>query len=82
MTVEQIEFIDHFTKRGVMYPRRLYESPFPDIANQGVSGLFPGANVKALIEVLVACARKRGTENEGYFACLGSSPMIFYPQYQ
>ena len=39
-----IEFVnlvvDHLTERGVMDPRRLYESPFTDMDDQGVSGVF------------------------------------------
>jgi type I restriction enzyme, R subunit len=53
MTASQIEFIDliidHLTERGIMDPRRLYESPFTDIDDQGVSGLFPAADVKGLV---------------------------------
>lgn len=56
LTANQIEFIDlivdHLTERGAMDPRRLYESPFTDLDDQGVSGLFPSADVKALIQVL------------------------------
>lgn len=56
LTANQIEFIDlvidHLTERGVMDPRRLYESPFTDIDDQGVSGVFPAADVKALVQLL------------------------------
>lgn len=56
MTANQIEFIDliidHLTERGVMDPRRLYESPFTDIDDQGVSGVFPVADAKALVQLL------------------------------
>jgi len=56
MTANQIEFIDliidHLTDRGVMDPRWLYESPFTDIDDQGVSGLFPAADVQALVQLL------------------------------
>src|SRR5690606_22831679 len=52
----QIEFInliiDHLTERGAMEPRRLYESPFTDFDDQGVSGVFPQADVQSIIQVL------------------------------
>jgi len=35
-----------------MDPRRLYECPFTDLDDQGVSGVFPAADVKVLIQVL------------------------------
>ena len=56
LTVNQIEFIDlvidHLTERGVIDPRRLYESPFTDIDDQGVSGVFELSDVKQLVEVI------------------------------
>jgi len=33
-------------------PRVLYESPFTDIDDQGVSGVFEGADVKQLVGLL------------------------------
>jgi type I restriction enzyme R subunit len=52
----QIEFInliiDHLTERGAMDPRRLYESPFTDLADQGVSGIFQQADVQKIVGVL------------------------------
>lgn len=52
----QIEFInlivDHLTERGAMDPRRLYESPFTDFDDQGVSGVFPQADVHLIVQVL------------------------------
>ncbi len=52
----QIEFInlivDHLTERGAMDPRRLYESPFTDFDDQGVSGVFPQADVLKIVKVL------------------------------
>jgi type I restriction enzyme R subunit len=52
----QIEFInliiDHLTERGAMDPRRLYESPFTDLDDQGVSGIFPQTDVQRIVEVL------------------------------
>ena len=55
LSANQIEFIDlvidHLTERGVMDPRRLYESPFTDLDDQGVSGVFPRADVKAVVGI-------------------------------
>lgn len=52
----QIEFInliiDHLTERGAMDPRRLYESPFTDFDDQGVSGVFSPADVQHIVRVL------------------------------
>lgn len=56
LTANQIEFIDlvidHLTERGVLDPRRLYESPFTDIDDQGVSGVFELGDVKELVKVI------------------------------
>jgi len=56
LTANQIEFVDlivdHLTERGVMDPRRLYESPFTDLDDQGVSGVFAPAEVKSLVDAL------------------------------
>jgi len=56
LTPNQIEFmdliIDYVTDRGVMDPRRLYESPFTDLDDQGISGVFPAGDVKALVQLL------------------------------
>lgn len=58
LTANQIEFIhliiDHLTERGAVDPRRLYESPFTDIDDQGVGGVFPAVDVKMLVQVLDA----------------------------
>ena len=58
----QIEFInliiDHLTERGAMDPRRLYESPFTDFDDQGVSGVFPQADVVRIVQVLNDVRRK------------------------
>lgn len=52
----QIEFInlivDHLTENGAMEPKRLYESPFTDLDDQGVGGLFPQAEVLQIVGVL------------------------------
>jgi len=55
-SANQIEFInlivDYLTERGAMDPRRLYESPFTDFDDQGVSGVFPQADVLRIVKVL------------------------------
>lgn len=56
LTANQIEFIgliiDYLTERGAMDPRRLYESPFTDLDDQGVAGLFSMDDARVLIGVL------------------------------
>ena len=56
LTANQIEFInliiDHLTERGLMDPRRLYESPFTDFDDQGVTGVFSLEDAKLLVQVL------------------------------
>lgn len=57
LTGNQIEFInliiDHLTEAGAMDPSRLYESPFTDFDDQGVSGVFPiQADVQSIVAVL------------------------------
>ena len=53
---EFIEFInliiDHLTERGFMDPRRLYESPFTHLDDQGVGGVFPQLDVQRIVGVL------------------------------
>lgn len=55
-TANQIEFIDliidHLTERGVMDPRRLYESPFTDFDDQGVNGVFELGDVKEIVKLI------------------------------
>lgn len=56
LTANQIQFvdliIDHLTSQGVMDPRRLYESPFTDIDDHGVSGLFDDDEVIEIVRIL------------------------------
>ncbi|MFY7778815.1 MAG: DEAD/DEAH box helicase family protein, partial [Elstera sp.] len=56
LNANQIEFvnliIEHLTERGAMDPRRLYESPFTDFDDQGVSGLFPDADVQQIVALI------------------------------
>jgi type I restriction enzyme R subunit len=41
-----------------MDPRRLYESPFTDVDDQGVSGVFTPTEVKILVETLAQVRAK------------------------
>jgi type I restriction enzyme, R subunit len=56
LSANQIEFIDliidYLTDRGVMDPRRLYESPFTDLDDQGVSGVFAPGDVREIVQRL------------------------------
>jgi type I restriction enzyme R subunit len=56
LNANQIEFvnliIEHLTERGAMDPRRLYESPFTDFDAQGVSGIFPQADVQRIVQLI------------------------------
>lgn len=56
LNADQIEFIDliinYLMEEGVMDARLLYESPFTDIDDQGVSGLFSIIDVTALVQLL------------------------------
>ncbi|ODT00790.1 MAG: restriction endonuclease subunit R [Erythrobacter sp. SCN 62-14] len=62
LNANQIEFInliiDHLTERGAMDPRRLYESPFTDFDDQGVSGVFRQERVAQIIEILESVRAK------------------------
>jgi type I restriction enzyme R subunit len=56
LSADQIEFlnmvIDHLTERGAMDPRLLYESPFTDLNDMGVAGVFSDAEVTQVIAIL------------------------------
>jgi type I restriction enzyme R subunit len=62
LTANQIEFvnlvIDHLTERCVMDPRRLYESPFTDFDDQGVTGVFSVDDAKMLVTLLQDVQRR------------------------
>jgi len=91
LSANQIEFmgliIDHLTERGVMDPRRLYESPFTDLNDQGLSGVFPAAEVKRWFSFLMM--PESGSRLEIYtsalvvFCCMSSSwaspPIVSLP---
>jgi type I restriction enzyme R subunit len=56
MTASQLQFIDlilnYLTERGVIEPAILYESPFTDINDQGLTGVFSQEDSKLIIEVI------------------------------
>ena len=56
LRADQIEFLDvvveHLTQQGMLEPERLYESPFTDQHEQGVSGLFDDAEITTLFDLL------------------------------
>jgi len=62
LTANQIEFmnlvIDHLTERGVMDPRRLYESPFTDFDDEGVTGVFSMDDAKVIAKILRQIERR------------------------
>jgi type I restriction enzyme R subunit len=55
-TSAQKEFLDllinHLTEQGVVDPARFYESPYTDLSDQGISGVFPEADVQSIIAVV------------------------------
>lgn len=62
LNANQIEFInliiEHLTERGAMDPRRLYESPFTDFDDQGVSGLFPQEETHQIVQLIIEVGRR------------------------
>ncbi|MDW3207923.1 MAG: DEAD/DEAH box helicase family protein [Alphaproteobacteria bacterium] len=62
LTADQTEFIDlivnHLTERGYIDPKFLYESPFTDLDDKGVSGVFEAADVKELVGLLRSVKRR------------------------
>jgi type I restriction enzyme R subunit len=62
LTANQIEFIDmiveQLTESGVMDPARLYESPYTDLNDQGLDGLFPPEAADELVAVLEEVKRR------------------------
>ena len=61
-SANQLEFInlviDSLTEQGVVPPERLYESPFTDSNPLGVEGMFEGAKVIELIDILEDIRRR------------------------
>ncbi len=56
LNANQIQFVQliirHLTEKGVMEAQRLYESPFTDLNDQGISGLFDQDTVQHIVAVL------------------------------
>ena len=56
LTANQLEFVDliisHLTDRGAMEPERLFESPFTDGNDLGVSGVFETADVTNIVDII------------------------------
>ena len=44
--------IDHLTEHGAIDPRRFYESPFTDLDDQGIHGLFPEAEIRQILAIV------------------------------
>ena len=55
-SANQIQFVQliirHLTEKGVMEAQLLYESPFTDLNDQGISGLFDQDTVQHIVAVL------------------------------
>jgi type I restriction enzyme R subunit len=62
LTANQIEFVDmiveQLTESGLMDPAWLYESPYTDLNDQGLDGLFGGEVADALLAVLEGVKRR------------------------
>jgi len=62
LSANQIEFlnmvIDHLTERGAMDPRLLYESPFTDLSDLGIAGVFTEGEVVQVISILEDVRRR------------------------
>lgn len=62
LNANQIEFvnliIEHLTERGAMDPRRLYESPFTDFDDQGISGVFPQSDAQQIVQLINDVGRR------------------------
>jgi type I restriction enzyme R subunit len=56
LTAAQNEFVDltinYLTERGAIAPARFYESPFTDLNDLGINGVFPGEDAGKFIEVV------------------------------
>lgn len=56
LTANQIQFIElmvnHLTERGEIDLQLLYESPFTDLNDQGLAGVFSQTQSKRIIETL------------------------------
>ncbi|EKX55908.1 Type I restriction-modification system, restriction subunit R [Rhodobacter sp. AKP1] len=56
LTATQSEFIDlavnHLAERGIIEPALFYESPFTDLNDQGIGGIFPQADVEQIVAIV------------------------------
>ncbi len=56
LTSAQTEFLDltinFLTERGTIDPARFYDSPFTDLSDQGISGVFPDEDVQRVVAVV------------------------------
>lgn len=61
LTSAQTEFLDlvinHLSERGTIDPARFYDSPFTDLNDQGINGVFPPAEVTRILEVVADIQR-------------------------
>lgn len=61
-SADQLEFLDliinYLTEKGVMEPSLLYESPFTDIDDMGVEGVFQPDQVTHLISILEEVSKR------------------------
>ncbi|NGQ92822.1 DEAD/DEAH box helicase family protein [Rhodobacter sp. HX-7-19] len=61
-TSAQKEFLDllinHLTEQGVVDPARFYESPYTDLSDLGISGIFPEADIQRIIATVDDLRRK------------------------
>ena len=44
--------INHLTEKGIIDLARFYESPYTDLSDQGISGVFPQDDVQRIIAVV------------------------------
>lgn len=56
LTASQLHFIDlivnYLSERGVIDPELLYQSPFTDLSDQGLAGVFPSDTAHELIRIV------------------------------
>ncbi|WP_299131522.1 DEAD/DEAH box helicase family protein, partial [uncultured Amaricoccus sp.] len=56
LSASQLHFIDliinYLTERGIIDPSLLYESPFTDVSDQGLSGVFPAERSAEVLEIV------------------------------
>ena len=56
LTSAQSEFVDmainQLTEKGTIDPARFYDSPFTDISDKGIDGVFPGDDVQKIVALV------------------------------